>query len=67
MLYAVGQGSLAVQIRETDTALLLPFFAAIHDPSSVVRAVAERAFLGSLEGGCSVPIGVSSKVTLLDL
>ena len=51
-----GQGALAVQVREADRELLemLNAFGDI-DADTAVRA--ERALLGELHGGCSVPVG----------
>lgn len=30
----------------------------LHDPETLLRCIAERAFLRHLEGGCSVPVAV---------
>ena len=50
MLPAAGQGILAVQTRQgMDTACL----AGIHDPNAACCALAERAFVRALDGGCS--------------
>jgi hydroxymethylbilane synthase len=56
MIPAVGQGVMAVEIREDDaeTAAML---GEINDKTVEVCITAERAFLRSLEGGCQVPIG----------
>ncbi len=58
---AVGQGSLAIEIREEDeeTRRLV---APLNHPESYVRAECERAFLRRLEGGCQVPIGAFARV-----
>ena len=61
-MYAVGQGALAVETRADDAQmnqLILP----LNDPESFVTCTAERSFLRTLGGGCSVPIGVHSKLT----
>jgi hydroxymethylbilane synthase len=55
MLPAAGQGALAVQCRADDTETL-PLLAAIHDPLTAAAVHAERAFLSSLGGGCSLPV-----------
>jgi hydroxymethylbilane synthase len=55
MLPAPGQGALAVQCRADDTETLA-LLAAIHDPLSAAAVAAERAFLASLGGGCSLPV-----------
>jgi hydroxymethylbilane synthase len=56
LLPAVGQGVMAVEIRETDTEIA-EMLAAINDTETQSRITAERAFLRRLEGGCQVPIG----------
>ncbi len=56
MLPAVGQGVMAVEIREDDLEIA-EMLAEINDQSTEFCVTAERAFLRSLEGGCQVPIG----------
>ena len=56
MLPAPGQGALAVQCRADDLETL-ELLAAIHDPLVAAAVDAERAFLSSLGGGCSLPVG----------
>ncbi|KAM4590149.1 hydroxymethylbilane synthase a isoform 2-T2 [Fundulus diaphanus] len=60
-MYAVGQGALAVEVRARDTDIL-EMVSVLHDPDTVLRCIAERAFLKELEGGCSVPVAVHTKV-----
>ncbi len=58
---AVGQGSLAIEIREEDKKieeLVRP----LDHFESRIRAECERAFLRRLEGGCQVPIGAYAEV-----
>jgi len=55
MLPAAGQGALAVQCRANDSETL-ELLAAIHNPVTAAAVHAERAFLSSLGGGCSLPI-----------
>jgi hydroxymethylbilane synthase len=55
MLPAPGQGALAVQCRADDVETL-ELLAAIHDPLVAAAVGAERAFLSSLGGGCSLPV-----------
>jgi hydroxymethylbilane synthase len=55
MLPAPGQGALAVQCRADDNETL-ELLEAIHDPIIAAAVEAERAFLSSLGGGCSLPI-----------
>uniref|UniRef100_A0A8B9TSQ7 Porphobilinogen deaminase n=1 Tax=Anas platyrhynchos TaxID=8839 RepID=A0A8B9TSQ7_ANAPL len=58
-LYAVGQGALAVEVRAKDQEIL-NMVSALHDGETVLCCIAERAFMKRLEGGCSVPVAVSS-------
>lgn len=67
-MYAVGQGALAVETRSDDermNQLLLP----LNDKDTVFCCGAERAFLHTLGGGCSVPVGIHSTIKdgLLDV
>lgn len=60
-LYAVGQGALGIECRQDDMAtrqLLEPF----SHVDTLLRCVAERAFLRTLEGGCSAPVAVESQI-----
>ena len=60
-LPAVGQGALAIECRTDDPEVrqMLDF---LNDQPTVYATAAERAFLGLLEGGCQVPIGVHADV-----
>ena len=59
MLPAAGQGILAAQVRKgTDTAFLSLF----HDGDAARCAVAERAFVRELDGGCSSPVAAYAVV-----
>ena len=60
-LPAVGQGALALEIRENDeqTRSIIDF---LDDSSTRIAVEAERAFLAELEGNCQVPFGVFGKV-----
>uniref|UniRef100_H2MKJ5 hydroxymethylbilane synthase n=1 Tax=Oryzias latipes TaxID=8090 RepID=H2MKJ5_ORYLA len=60
-MYAVGQGALAVEVRAKDTDIL-DMVSVLHDPDTVLRCIAERAFLKRLEGGCSVPVAVHTYI-----
>ncbi|XP_078047926.1 porphobilinogen deaminase-like protein l(3)02640 [Augochlora pura] len=62
-LYAVGQGALGVECRESDLKLL-PLLEPLYDVETTIRCVCERSFLKTLGGGCSAPVAVSS--TLID-
>jgi hydroxymethylbilane synthase len=56
MCPAVGQGALAIEVRRGDqqTKTLLAF---LNDADTYAAIDCERALLGSLGGGCQVPIG----------
>ncbi|TRY83963.1 hypothetical protein DNTS_006536 [Danionella cerebrum] len=60
-MYAVGQGALAVEVRSEDKDIL-EMVSVLHHPDTVLRCIAERAFLKELEGGCSVPVAVHTEV-----
>uniref|UniRef100_A0AAY5KLF3 hydroxymethylbilane synthase n=1 Tax=Esox lucius TaxID=8010 RepID=A0AAY5KLF3_ESOLU len=60
-MYAVGQGALAVEVRARDSDIL-EMVSNLHHPETVLRCIAERAFLRRLEGGCSVPVAVHTEV-----
>ena len=62
MLPAVGQGAIAIEIREDDdqTQNLLD---KINDETTMLSTFAERALLRHLEGGCQVPVGCFTQVT----
>lgn len=55
MLPAVGQGALAVEVREGDDEVL-SLVRALNDPASETATQAERTFLSAFGGGCAVPI-----------
>nr|WP_256468018.1 hydroxymethylbilane synthase [Bradyrhizobium sp. CW9] len=57
--YAVGQGALAAEAREEDTALIA-LLQKIEDRQSRSEVDAERALMRSLDAGCSLPVGVSA-------
>ncbi|XP_063059585.1 hydroxymethylbilane synthase a isoform X2 [Engraulis encrasicolus] len=60
-MYAVGQGALAVEVRARDRHIL-DMVSVLHHHDTVLRCIAERAFLRHLEGGCSVPVAVHTEV-----
>jgi len=55
-LPAPAQGVIAIQIRRDDDAIRA-ILRQVHDEAAWQSAVAERAFLHALEGGCQVPVG----------
>lgn len=59
MYHAVGQGALGIEIRKDD-AIMKSILGKIEDKVATICCYAERALMRTLEGGCSVPIGVST-------
>ncbi len=57
-----GQGALGIQIRE-DNESAREILATTGDAVADAEVRAERAMLGELHGGCSVPIGAYAKAT----
>ncbi|KAI5367729.1 Putative porphobilinogen deaminase [Septoria linicola] len=60
MLHAVGQGALGIETRADDTRTA-ELLTRIGDDRSWRQALVERALMRTLEGGCSVPIGVETE------
>ncbi|KAF2161374.1 hypothetical protein M409DRAFT_69746 [Zasmidium cellare ATCC 36951] len=60
MLYAVGQGALAIETRKDDKRTT-DLLAKISCDRSTKQGLAERQLMRTLEGGCSVPIGVETE------
>ncbi len=56
LLPQVGQGALAVECRQGDHAVL-ELLDAVDDRAAHAAVLAERAFLGALGGGCTLPLG----------
>ncbi|KAK9510341.1 hypothetical protein O3M35_005147 [Rhynocoris fuscipes] len=63
MLYAVGQGALAVECRKKDTVL----FSSLYHHETAMRCIAERSLLNTLGGGCTAPVAVHSSVENNDI
>ena len=61
MLPAVGQGALAIVLRETDHHVR-ELVQKIHHENTAIAVRSERAFLRFLEGGCQVPIGIFGRL-----
>lgn len=61
ILPAVGQGAIAVEVREGDGASLELARSINHEPTDWATRT-ERSFLKVLEGGCQVPIGCYAEV-----
>ena len=58
---AVGQASLAVEIREGD-ARIREIVSRLHDTTAAAETECERSFLARLEGGCQVPIAANARL-----
>jgi hydroxymethylbilane synthase len=61
ILPAVGQGALGIEIKEGNE-FIEEILATIHDNDTYVSALAERAFLRTLEGGCQTPVAAYAEV-----
>jgi hydroxymethylbilane synthase len=66
MLPAVAQGILAIECRADDATTLAALAVLDHAPSRAA-ALAERAFLRRLEGGCQVPIAAYAETSATTL
>lgn len=60
MLHAVGQGALGIETRKGDERVH-KLLSRIGCERSTKQALAERSLMRTLEGGCSVPIGVETE------
>ncbi|OBT55830.1 porphobilinogen deaminase [Pseudogymnoascus sp. 24MN13] len=60
ILHAVGQGALGIEIR-SDDAKTQSLLTKLIDNDALLACLAERSLLRTLEGGCSVPIGVETE------
>ncbi|CAG9790073.1 unnamed protein product [Diatraea saccharalis] len=65
MKYAVGQGALAVECC-VDNYEVLSMLAPFNHPETYCRVLTERSFLKTLGGGCSAPVGVSTRMKKVD-
>uniref|UniRef100_L2GDB1 hydroxymethylbilane synthase n=1 Tax=Colletotrichum fructicola (strain Nara gc5) TaxID=1213859 RepID=L2GDB1_COLFN len=59
ILHAVGQGAIGVEAR-SDDGRVLKLLKEYEDRTTMLACVAERSVMRTLEGGCSVPIGVET-------
>lgn len=59
LLHAVGQGALGIEVRRDDERVL-GMLQSIIDLPTMLACFAERSLMRTLEGGCSVPIGVET-------
>ncbi|EPS39235.1 hypothetical protein H072_6987 [Dactylellina haptotyla CBS 200.50] len=60
LLHAVGQGAIGIEIRSEDPEVENLVKPISHTPT-LLCCLAERQLMRTLEGGCSVPIGVETK------
>lgn len=60
-LHAVSQGALGIECRSKDTETRELLEVLNHHPTRIM-CFAERSLMRTLEGGCSVPIGVNSSL-----
>ncbi|KJZ71276.1 Porphobilinogen deaminase [Hirsutella minnesotensis 3608] len=60
ILHAVGQGALGIECRQGDERVL-EALRRIQDDRTMMACYAERSLMRTLEGGCSVPIGVETR------
>ena len=64
MLPAAAQGALAIECRSDDLdSVAARLAAALDDPITRACTVAERAFLSTLEAGCTAPVGALAEVS----
>lgn len=56
MLPAIGQGALAIECRKADHELVA-ILQQMQDQATLTAVQAERAFLNSLDGSCTFPVG----------
>lgn len=62
LMYAVGQGAIAVECREDDIATI-EMLQCLYDAHTALRVITERAFLCTLGGGCSAPVASCTEIT----
>ncbi|KAI9273730.1 porphobilinogen deaminase [Sporodiniella umbellata] len=60
-LYAVSQGALAIECREGDKEAF-ELLAPLNHEKTRLLCLCERSLMRTLEGGCSVPIGVQTSL-----
>ncbi|XP_053683103.1 porphobilinogen deaminase [Sabethes cyaneus] len=61
ILYAVGQGALAVECRSNDE-YILEMLSKLCHLDTMCKILAERSFLKTLGGGCSAPVAVCTNL-----
>ncbi|KAF2087964.1 porphobilinogen deaminase [Saccharata proteae CBS 121410] len=65
MLHAVGQGAIGVEVR-TDDRDIRTLLSRVGCERTTRACIAERSLMRTLEGGCSVPIGVETEWVKVD-
>ncbi|KAJ1719746.1 hypothetical protein LPJ53_005542 [Coemansia erecta] len=63
VMHAVGQGALGVEVRSDDARTVGLLEGCLNHRESRLACLAERELMRRLEGGCSVPIGVTTEWT----
>jgi hydroxymethylbilane synthase len=66
VLPAPGQGALAIECRESDSALAETLAGVLDDPFTRSAVTAERSLLAALEAGCTAPVGALADVAVGD-
>lgn len=61
MLPAVSQGIIGIECRNNDLKIL-EILSQITDSNTWYTAIAERAFLNAMQGGCQLPLGCNSTI-----
>ncbi len=61
-LPAVTQGTIGIEIRESDSHMKQLLAPLNHEPTAI-RSIAERAFSATLNGGCSAPIAAFATIS----
>lgn len=61
-LPAVGQGAMAIELRENDK-YTEEIISKLNDSETFLCTTYERSFLETLQGGCQVPVGAYSEIT----
>ena len=61
ILPAVGQGALAIEVRENDNETT-ELISVLNDEETFLISRTERKFLEKLQGGCQVPIGAYTEI-----
>ena len=61
-MHAVSQGALGIECRRNDRQVI-EMVNSLNDEDTLLKIIAERTFLAKLEGGCSAPVGVTSRIS----